>query len=144
MVGASLLDVNVLIALAHEDHRFHEKVQRWFRGTADLQWATCPLTEAGFVRIVSNPAYQQPAVALTEALAMVAALRALSGHQFWAIDFGFEEAVVPFSDRFYGHQQVTDIYLLALAVRNQGKLVTLDRRCASLAADEFAEFVTVL
>jgi toxin-antitoxin system PIN domain toxin len=143
-VTTHLVDVNVLIALAHEDHSAHEKVKRWFRGVSGLRWATCPLTEAGFVRVISNPAYQQPALGLAEVLAMLAAFRALPGHQFWAIDFGFEEALTPFAERFFGHQQVTDIYLLALAVRNKGKLVTLDQGFVSLAGDEFEEFIKVL
>jgi len=144
VVSAYLVDVNVLIALAHEDHRAHDKVKRWFRDTPKLRWATCPLTEAGFVRVVSNPAYQQPAVGLAEAMAMLAAQRALHGHQFWPIDFGFDEAVAPFADRFFGHQQVTDIYLLALAVRHKGTLATLDRGILALAGKNYSERVLVL
>ena len=144
MVNTYLADVNVLIALADQDHRSHEKVKRWFRDTPNRRWATCPLTEAGFVRIVSNPSYQQPAVSLAETLAMLAALTALPGHTFWPIDFAFEEAVAPFADRFFGHQQVTDIYLLALAVRNKGKLLTLDHGIEILGGDELREFVNVL
>jgi uncharacterized protein len=144
VVSTHLVDVNVLIALAHEDHKGHEKIRRWFRDTPNLHWATCPLTEAGFVRIISNPAYQQPAVSLPETLAMLAALRALPGHHFWPIDFAFEEAASPLADRFFGHQQVTDIYLLALAIRHKARLVTLDRGIGSLAGDNFRKFVTVL
>lgn len=141
---AALLDVNVLIALAHEDHTAHLKTKRWFRGAAEMRWATCPLTEAGFVRVVSNPSYQQPAVDQDDARAMLAALRALPGHQFWPIEFGFEEAVAPFAERFFGHQQVADVYLLALAIRKRGKLVTLDRGLTFLAGDEFARHVVLL
>jgi toxin-antitoxin system PIN domain toxin len=140
-VRAFLLDVNVLIALAHEDHVAHGKVKRWFRGATDLRWATCPLTEAGFVRIVSNPRYQEPTVAATEALAMLAALKAVPGHEFWPLDFGFDEAVAPFAERFFGHQQVSDVYLLALANRRKGRLATLDRGLTFLAGDEFADSV---
>jgi toxin-antitoxin system PIN domain toxin len=144
VVKAFLLDVNVLIGLADEDHTSHGKVKRWFRGATDLRWATCPLTEAGFVRVVANPAYQVPAVRLDEALAMLAALKALPGHAFWPIEFGFEEAVAPFAERFFGHQQVSDVYLLALSVRKRGKLVTLDRGVAFLAGEEFADHVLLL
>lgn len=140
----SLLDVNVLIALVDEDHTAHSKVKRWFRSAAELRWATCPLTEAGFVRVVCNPMYQEPAVNPDDARAMLGALTALPGHQFWPIDFGFEEAVAPLAERFFGHQQVTDIYLLALAILKRGKLVTLDRGLTFLAGDEFAESVVRL
>lgn len=144
MVKAFLLDVNVLIALAHEDHTSHQKVKRWFRAAADLHWATCPFTEAGFVRVVANPAFHVPAVSLVEALAMLSALRAIPGHEFWPIEFGFEEAVAPFAERFFGQQQVSDVYLLALSVRKRGKLVTLDRGVAFLAGEEFSDRVVLL
>lgn len=75
---------------------------------------------------------------------MLAELTSLPGHQFWPVDFDFSTAVDPFAARFFGHQQVTDIYLLALAVRNKGKVVTLDQGFESLAGNEFGEFVTVL
>jgi uncharacterized protein len=139
-----LLDTNVLIALADESHTAHGKVRRWFRTTAELRWATCPLTEAGFVRVVCNPRYQEPAVDPDDARAMLGALTALPGHQFWPIDFGFEEAVAPFAERFFGHLQVTDVYLLALAIGKRGKLVTLDRGLTFLAGDEFAQSVVRL
>ena len=141
---AALLDVNVLIALADEDHTAHPKVKRWFRGAAELRWATCPLTEAGFVRVVCNPSYQQPAVDPDDARAMLGALTALPGHQFWPVDFGFEEAVAPFAERFFGHQQVTDVYLLALTIRKRGRLVTLDRGLTFLAGEEFVDRVVLL
>jgi uncharacterized protein len=83
-------------------------------------------------------------VDVSEAMRMLAELTSLPGHQFWPVDFNFSTAVAPFADRFFGHQQVTDIYLLALAVRNKGRVATLDRGFESLAGDEFGKFVRVL
>jgi toxin-antitoxin system PIN domain toxin len=139
-----LLDVNVLIALVRRRHEHHTKVRRWFGETAAKHWVTCPLTEAGFVRIASNPRFTEPALDVSEVLAMLAELTGLPGHEFWPIDLSFTEAVSGFEERFFGHQQVTDTYLLALAVRNQGKLVTLDRGAATIAGERYNGHVVLL
>jgi uncharacterized protein len=143
-VTAFLLDVNVLVALAREDHAAHRDVKGWFQGRGARRWATSALTEAGFVRVVSNPRFSETPLDVSEVMAMLAALTTLPGHQFWPIDFNFAEAAAPFEARFFGHQQVTDIYLLALAIRNKGKLVTLDRGIAALAGSEYLEDILVL
>ena len=139
-----LLDVNVLIALADPQHEFHTRAQTWFRQEKTRSWATCPFTEAGLVRVMSNPSYQDPSLDLGDVLAVLAALRELSGHQFWPIDFGLAEAVEPFADRFFGHQQVGDVFLIALAVRKRGKLVTFDRGIGFLAGEEWKSSVQCL
>ena len=139
-----LLDVNVLIALVRPKHEKHEKVMRWFRTTGGKHWATCPFTEAGFVRIVSNPKFTAQSVDVTEALQLLSELTAMPGRRFWPIDTTFAEAVKPFEERFFGHQQVTDLYLLSLAIRHKGAIATTDRAMASLAGTEFADNVLVL
>jgi uncharacterized protein len=139
-----LLDVNVLVALVRTRHLHHESVKRWFASTGGKRWATCPLTQSGFVRIVSNPKFTAQSVVVAEAVEMLAELTSVSGHEFWPLDFGFASAANSYANRFFGHQQVTDIYLLALAVRNKGRLATLDRGLESLAGEEFRKSVTVL
>ncbi len=139
-----LLDVNVLVALVRFRHSHHEQAKRWFTGAGSRRWATCPLTQSGFVRVVSNPKFTAQAIDVREAVQMLAEFTNLPGHQFWPVDFDLATAITPFASRFFGHQQVTDIYLLALAVRNKGRLATLDQGFESLAGDEFGEFVTVL
>jgi toxin-antitoxin system PIN domain toxin len=139
-----LLDVNVLVALTRRRHSHHEKAMRWYKAKGARQWATCPLTEAGFVRTVSNPKFAAQAVDMEEALRMLAALYEVPGHQFWPIDFGLKEAAELFEQRLLGHQQLTDAYLLALAVRHQGKFVTLDQGIQFLAGNEFAQHVVQL
>ncbi|MGC2481470.1 MAG: TA system VapC family ribonuclease toxin [Candidatus Sulfotelmatobacter sp.] len=130
---AYLLDVNVLIALAWPEHRQHSLVRAWFGKNRAKGWATCPLVQAGFVRILSNPAFSSHSVAIPEA---VEALRVSLGddaHQFWPDSISFPDAVGLLRGRISGHQQVTDAYLVALAIRHRGKLATLDRRIVQLS-----------
>jgi uncharacterized protein len=139
-----LLDVNVLIALVFEDHVAHRTVKRWFQQSGARHWATCPLTEAGFVRIVSNPRFSEPPLHIDEALAMLNRLGQLPGHSFWPMEAAFLDAVGPFAERLFGHQQVSDAYLLGVAIRKKGKLVTLDRAIQALAGNEFGNAVVIL
>jgi len=139
-----LLDLNVLVALVRPKHAEHGKIIHWFGTLGRRQWATCALTEAGFVRVVSNPRFTSQAVDVGEALQILSELRALPGHQFWPLDFGYADAVKPIEERFFGHQQVTDAYLLALAMRNKGKLVTQDRGVLFLAGAGLADNVLLL
>ncbi len=139
-----LLDVNVLIALLHEEHVAHRKARRWFEESKDKGWATCALTQAGFVRISSNPRFSDHPPDIREALAMLSVITRLPTHRFWPIDFDLQEAIAHFQDRLYGYRQLTDAYLLALAIKNRGHLVTLDRGIEALAGTEFAHYVTVL
>src|SRR5208283_3585986 len=106
--------------------------------------ATCALTEAGFVRIVSNPNFTSPALSVGEALQLLSELTALAGHQFWPLDLSLAAAAKPFQARFFGHQQVSDTYLLGLTVKHKGKFVTFDRGVLFLAGDEIGGQVQVL
>ena len=139
-----LLDVSVLVALVRPRPEKHEKVVRWFRASAGKHWATCTFTEAGFVRIVSHPKFTAQSVDVAEALQLLSELIAMPGRQFWPMDMTFLEAVKPFESRFFGHQQVTDLYLLSLAVRHKGVVATTDRGMASLAGTEYADNLAVL
>jgi uncharacterized protein len=143
-VSRFLLDVNVLIALVFEDHVAHRAVKRWFQQSGARHWATCPLTEAGFVRIVSNPRFSEPPLHLDEALAMLDRVTHLPGHSFWPMEVAFLDAVGPFTERLFGHQQVSDAYLLGMAIRKKGRLVILDRAIEALAGSEFRNAVMVL
>ena len=94
----------------------------------NLDWATCPFTQAAFVRIVSNPIFSPDAVTPNEAIEILAANMKHKGHHFWRDDVDFPSAVEPFLKNLTGHRQVTDSYLLGLAVKNKGRLATLDRQ----------------
>lgn len=141
---ASLLDVNVLIASVDEGHVAHKRVHAWLHESASEPWATCPLTQAGFVRIISKPGFHQHPVSVAEALALLGDITQRPGHRFWPIDISLAEAVQPLQERLYGHRQLTDAYLLGLAIKNKGRLVTLDKGIAALAGNEFAHQVMVL
>lgn len=143
-MSTPLLDVNVLIALVRSDHVSHKSVARWFQRLDGRRWATCPLTEAGFVRIITNPRFLHQPPEVREAIDMLRALAELRGHQFWTMDAGFAEAVEALEDRLFGHQQVTDAYLLALSIRNRGRLATLDRATKTLAASEFQRHIELI
>ena len=121
-----LLDVNVLIGLLWPAHESHADVQRWFARNARHGWATCPFTQAAFVRIISNPAFSSDAVTPPEAVSVLSSNLAHRFHRFWMANLGFAEAVEEFRDGLVGHQQVTDAYLLGLAIHHNGKLATLD------------------
>ena len=138
MTGA-LLDVNVLVALLWPKHEGHGRAQNWFAKNAGGGWATCPLTQAGFVRIVSNPAFSRDAVTPKEAILLLAANMQHKSHQFWADEIDAVTAMVSLAERLKGHQQVTDAYLLGLAKHKKGKLATMDRAITELFADKSAE-----
>jgi toxin-antitoxin system PIN domain toxin len=138
-VKGYLLDTNVLIALLWPSHTQHELVLKWFARHRIKGWATCPLTEAGFVRIVSNPAFSRDAVTPREAWGVLAANTAAKDHRFWADELSFVEAVSFAGARLVGHQQVTDAYLLGLAVHRGGILATLDERIAALTEPKSAQ-----
>ena len=136
MKASFLLDVNVLIAMAWPTHRAHEKVQEWLAEHAREGWATCPLTQTGFVRILSNPAFSPNALTPAQALALLRANLGHPAHRFWADEISFNQALEPFHPRLAGHQQVTDAYLLGLAMHRKGKLATMDRAVLSLLPEK--------
>jgi toxin-antitoxin system PIN domain toxin len=129
-----LLDANVLIAMAWPEHVSHGIVSRWLGVNADRGWATCALTQLAFVRILSNPAFTPNALRPKAAIDLLEKNLRNRFHRYWACDISFDEAVSLFKERIVGHQQVSDAYLLGLAMHHKGRLVTLDRGSASLAS----------
>jgi toxin-antitoxin system PIN domain toxin len=123
----ALLDVNVLIALLDAAHVHHLTASAWLERNLHHGWASCPLTLNGCIRIMAQPAYPGRFTA-REVAARLAEAMATPYHAFWQADVNplGEEAVD--WRRVLGHQQVTDVYLLALAVRHGGRLATLDAR----------------
>jgi uncharacterized protein len=129
---AYLLDNNLLIALFWPSHERHDVVVKWFTRHRGKGWATCPMTQAGFVRIVSNPAFSRDAVRPCEAMQVLSANTAAKDHQFWPEELPLADAVAFAGARLMGHQQVTDAYLLGLALSRGGVLATLDQRIGAL------------
>lgn len=125
----SLLDINVLIALLDADHASHDHAREWFSGSARGGWASCPLTQNGCVRIMSHPRYPSP-VSVRDGIERLREATASSLHAFWPDDVSLLDESVADASRIHGPRQLTDLYLLALAVRHGGRLVTFDRAIA--------------
>ncbi|SHE99417.1 toxin-antitoxin system PIN domain toxin [Desulfacinum infernum DSM 9756] len=123
----SLLDVNVLIALLDAAHVHHRQAVSWLQQEIRHGWASCPITQNGCIRILSHPAYPNPLPAAQVALRLREAVEN-PAHEFWPDDINLLSSPVFDWSSLVGHRQVTDIYLLALAVRHNGRLVTFDRR----------------
>ena len=121
-----LLDVNILIALGDPVHTHHQRARSWFLSPARDAWATCPLTENGFVRIVGQNAYQSFTGATEDARAALNVLTSNPGHQFWPDSLSLRDKVV--FPQLSRSKHLTDFYLLALAVSRKGKFATLDPR----------------
>jgi hypothetical protein len=112
---------------------------KWFTAHRSAGWATCPFTEAGFVRIVSNPAFSRDAVQPREAIQVLSANTAAKDHVFWPDELPVAGAVAFAGVRLIGHQQVTDACLLGLAMSRGGVLATLDKRIGMLTESKSAE-----
>jgi len=141
-----LLDASVLIAMMWPAHAAHARVQHWLSKRGTEKWASCPMTQAAFVRIVSNPAFSPNALTPANALALLGSNLEHPGHEFWRDEIQLTEAVELAQAKPVGHQQITDAYLLGLAVHRKGKLVTLDRNIFALLAQksEKRDLVVVL
>lgn len=140
-MSSALLDVNVLLALAWASHPQFAAAEKWFLAERP-RWASCPLTELGFLRLSSNrnviPNAGTPQLAL-RALEM---LRQQARHEFWPDDFS--PADEPLLGRLQGHNQVTDAYLLGLARKNRGVLVSFDVGLKAMARELLGDEKRVL
>lgn len=136
---AFLLDVNMLIALMWPAHEGHSRSQEWFSRKSREGWATCPFTQAAFVRIIANPAFSRDAVPPQEAMKILGANLKHPAHQFWAGEISLVQAAQRFGERITGHQQVTNAYLLGLALHKKGKLATMDRGVLALLPEKSRE-----
>ena len=125
----SLLDVNVLIALLDADHASHRNARAWFGDHASGGWASCPITQNGCVRIMSHPGYPN-AYSVHEIVQRLRAATADRTHQFWPDSQSLLDERLIDATRVHGPRQLTDVYLLALAVTNGGRLVTFDAAIA--------------
>lgn len=125
MNGPALLDVNVIVALFDPNHIHHDPAHQWFAEHRAYGWATCPLTENGVVRVLSNPAYSSVAERTQDVARRMTTFRASGHHVFWPDDVSLCDTTL-FS-LTVGHRQITDVYLLGLATAHDGCLATFDR-----------------
>lgn len=128
----ALLDVNVLIALLDPDHSLHGRARDWFGRSAPNGWTSCPITQNGCVRIMAHPGYPNP----LPVRAVMERLREATRspfHEFWADEVSLLEPRIADASRIHGPRQLTDLYLLALAVHRGGRFVTFDASVSASA-----------
>ena len=129
----ALLDVNVLIALLDSDHASHHSARSWFAEHAGAGWASCAITQNGCIRIMSHPGYPN-ARSVFEVAQRLRAATSQTVHEFWAESVSVLNPNVVDPSRIHGPRQLTDVYLLALAVSNNARLATFDQSIAIDAA----------
>ena len=142
----ALLDVNVLLALFHEEHLHHQVAHEWFADNGKHGWASCPLTENGLFRILGDPARVGHHVPMPEVVDLFNRFCEAGHHTFWVDDLSFRDQDLFHVKSMRGHKQVTDVYLLGLAVKRKGRLVTFDQHvqpaCVKGARREHLEVLT--
>lgn len=129
----ALLDVNVLLALLDADHVDHGRARGWLAFEIQHGWASCALTQNGFVRILSQPRYPSP-VPADEAMRRLRRATESEYHEFWNCDLNLLDSEAVDSTRIHSPRQVTDAYLLALASSHNGRFVTFERHLPTEAA----------
>jgi toxin-antitoxin system PIN domain toxin len=134
----ALLDVNALVALAWDSHVHHGAVRAWFRANSASGWATCPVTEIGFIRVSSNPKVLPSPISPAAAGEVLKRLRAAGAHRFLGNDVS---ATAPDFPEIAGHRQLTDALLLTVARRHGTRLVTFDGGIAALAGGRDVELL---
>jgi uncharacterized protein len=137
----ALLDVNALVALAWDSHVHHAAMRAWFETKGSAGWATCPVTESGFVRVSSNPIVLPSAIGVDAARGVLSALRAHPGHRFLVDDVSMSDSDAP---AIAGYRQVTDAHLLTLARRRGVRLVTFDAGILAIGDGNDVEILTAL
>lgn len=137
-----LADVNVLLALTDENHMHHALASRWLSGFGHDDWGVCALTGAGLMRLLTNP--KIGAISVEQATDVLATLIDHPGYRFWPIVDDWATLAAPFIERVFGHQQITDAFLLGLAIKEGGVLVTMDKAMKSLAGVRYSQNVLLL
>ena len=135
-----LLDVNILLAWLWPAHETHKAASSWMHNHRQESWATCPITEMGFLRIVTTRSFSPHAPAWAEAVGILRKhTEGSPRHCFWPDSLTSTEMDLSLGRRIKGPSQITDAYLLALAIRNDGRMVTFDYRMETLAPERSTE-----
>jgi uncharacterized protein len=137
----ALLDVNALVALAWDSHVQHAAMRAWFKANGSGGWATCPITESGFVRVSSNPIVLPSAIGVDAARGVLSTLRTHPDHRFLTDDVSMSDSDVP---TIAGYRQVTDAHLLTLARRHGVRLVTFDSSILAMGNGHDVKLLTTL
>lgn len=125
----ALLDINVLLALLDRDHIQHEQGRSWFEQEVRHGWASCAITQNGFLRILSQPTYPSP-VSLARATRLLLSATSAPCHEFWRSEISILDETIFDRSRIHGPRQLTDVYLLGLAAHHGGRFVTFDQTVA--------------
>jgi toxin-antitoxin system PIN domain toxin len=140
----NLLDVNVLVALTEPEHEHHQKAQNWFNSSRKGTWCVCPLTETGFIRLAANPRFRPGPRTVHQAISVLQGFKRHPDYLYLCIDKSWVEVTARFAQQVVGHQQVTDAYLLGLAISEGGVLVTFDKGILHLAGQKYNQNVFVI
>jgi uncharacterized protein len=131
-----LLDANALIALGWPTHEHHAAMMAWFKRHAAQGWATTAMTQAAFVRIVSQPVFSGHVISVAQVAEQLLRNTAHPKHKLLPMNFGFEQVLGCCTGGLYGHRQITDAYLLTTAALHGARLVTFDSGVSQLLATE--------
>lgn len=140
----ALLDLNILTALLWPTHEHHDAAHRWFEARGSAPWATCALTQLGFVRLVSNPAFSRDALTPAAGVALLAANLTHPGHEYWTDRLQVPAAIKGMTPELRGYRQLTDAYLLGLASHRKGLFATFDRGLRSVAGEAFGSDLEIV
>ena len=120
----SLLDVNALISLLDTNHTHHAAITGWL-GQIEDRWASCPITQNGYVRIVTGEGYPNR-LSISQAIGTLSQAVSTPDHEFLSDDISLLDQELVAHQHIQGHRQLTDIYLFALSVSHGARFVTLD------------------
>lgn len=123
----ALLDINILLALLDRAHIHHHRAREWFKIQVHDGWASCPFTQNGFVRIISQTKYPKP-IGTSEAINLLSTATSTVHHEFWSASISILDEQSINRNRVHGPKQLTDLYLLSLAISNGGRLATFDQK----------------
>jgi uncharacterized protein len=128
----ALLDVNMLVSLLDPEHAHHLRARAWWDENHGQGWASCPLTQSGLLRVISSQLYPR-SLSMVRAFGVLQKQLLVPGHEFWAEDISIADPAIFDHRHMVGRNQITDCYLLAVAVKHEGRLVTLDQRIVRIA-----------
>src|SRR5262245_35643746 len=132
-MSAALLDVSVLLALFHDRHIHHQIAHDWFEENRDSEWASCPMTENGLIRILGHAGRIEDFVPIPKLVSLLENFCGHTRHRFWSEDISIRDDTLFDVAAVRGHGQLADAYLLGLAVKNRGRFVTFDQHVALAA-----------
>ncbi len=140
----ALLDVNVLAALMWPEHQHHAAAHTWWGHRGHARWATCPVTELGFLRLLMNPIFSRKALPFKNALALLQQAVDSERHEFWRDSLPASAATAHVAARIQGHRQITDAYLLSVARQHNGMVATFDSGMLSLAVGDYSASLQII